>query len=150
MGAQLHVVWRLHNPRDLLSLHPTTTTLLRLRIWQVTTLGWVPDAASFTSQRAPRAQACFSQKGIGLLIGLLEGRVPMNIWTEFKNSILPWLLAGAVVAFLIAEHRRTTGALLEANTRLADAVEQQGKALDGVRALLASQGYTLPPLTETR
>ena len=25
----------------------------------------------------------------------------MNIWIEFKNSILPWLLAGAVVAFLI-------------------------------------------------
>ena len=74
----------------------------------------------------------------------------MNIWTEFKNAILPWLLAGAVVAFLIAEHRRTTGALLDANTRLADAVEQQGKALDGVRALLSSQGYTLPPLAETR
>ena len=74
----------------------------------------------------------------------------MHIWTEFKNSILPWLLAGAVVAFLIAEHRRTTGALLDANTRLAEAVEQQGKALDGVRALLAAQGYTLPPLTETR
>jgi hypothetical protein len=53
-----------------------------------------------------------------------------------------------VVAFLIAEHRRTTGALLEANTRLANAVEQQGKALDGVRALLASQGYTLPPLAK--
>jgi len=74
--------------------------------------------------------------------------VPMNIWTEFKNAILPWLLASAVVAFLIAEHRRTTGALLEANTRLASAVEQQGKALEGVRALLASQGYTLPPLAK--
>ena len=74
----------------------------------------------------------------------------MNIWTEFKNSILPWLLAGAVVTFLIAEQRRTTQALLDANGRLADAVEQQGKALDGVRALLASQGYTLPPLTESR
>ena len=74
--------------------------------------------------------------------------VPLNIWTEFKNAILPWLLASAVVAFLIAEHRRTTGALLEANTRLASAVEQQGKALEGVRALLASQGYTLPPLVK--
>ena len=74
----------------------------------------------------------------------------MNIWTEFKNSILPWLLAGSVVTFLIAEQRRTTQALLDANARLADAVEQQGKALDGVRALLASQGYTLPPLTESR
>jgi hypothetical protein len=72
----------------------------------------------------------------------------MNIWTEFKNAILPWLLAGAVVVFLIAEHRRTTGALLDANTRLADAVEQQGKALDGVRALLSAQGYTLPPLSK--
>jgi hypothetical protein len=70
----------------------------------------------------------------------------MHIWTEFKNTILPWMLAAAVVAFLIAEHRRTTEALLEANKRLAGAVEQQGKALDGVRGLLASQGYTLPPL----
>lgn len=72
----------------------------------------------------------------------------MQIWTEFKNAILPWLLAGAVVAFMIMEHRRTTAALLEANTRLASAVEQQGKALDGVRALLSSQGYTLPPLSK--
>ena len=70
----------------------------------------------------------------------------MNIWTEFKNTLLPWLLAGGVVAFLIAEHRRTTEALLHANERLANAVEQQGKALDGVRGLLASQGYTLAPL----
>jgi hypothetical protein len=74
--------------------------------------------------------------------------VPVNIWTEFKNAILPWVLASAVVAFLIAEHRRTTGALLEANSRLASAVEQQGKALEGVRALLASQGYTLPPFAK--
>jgi len=72
----------------------------------------------------------------------------MSIWTEFKNTILPWLLASAVVAFMIAEHRRTTGALLDANNRLANAVEQQGKALDGVRSLLASQGYTLPPLSK--
>jgi hypothetical protein len=72
----------------------------------------------------------------------------MNIWIEFKNAILPWILAGVVVALVIAEHRRTTAALLEANTRLANAVEQQGKALDGVRGLLASQGYTLPPLAK--
>jgi hypothetical protein len=77
-----------------------------------------------------------------------KGDLGMHIWTEFKNAILPWLLAAAVVAFLIAEHRRTTSALLDANTRLASAVEQQGKALEGVRALLASQGYTLPPLSK--
>jgi len=74
----------------------------------------------------------------------------MNFWLEFKTAVLPWLLAGAVVAFLIFEHRRTTQALIDANGRLADAVEQQGKALDGVRALLAAQGYTLPPLAEPR
>ena len=74
----------------------------------------------------------------------------MHLWTEFKNTILPWLLAAGVVTFLIAEHRRTTEALLGANARLAAAVEEQGKALDGVRALLASQGYTLPPLDGPR
>ena len=71
----------------------------------------------------------------------------MHIWTEFKNTILPWLLAAGVVAFLVAEHRRTTEALMSANSRLAEAVEQQGKALEGVRQLLAAQGYTLPPFT---
>lgn len=71
----------------------------------------------------------------------------MSIWIEFKNTMLPWLLAAGVVTFLIAEHRRTTEALMSANGRLADAVEQQGRALEGVRQLLASQGYTLPPLT---
>jgi hypothetical protein len=72
--------------------------------------------------------------------------VPVQYWIEFKNTILPWLLAGAVVTFLVYEHRRTTEALLGANARLAAAVEEQGKALEGVRQLLASQGYTLPPL----
>ncbi len=70
----------------------------------------------------------------------------MHFWIEFKNTILPWILAAGVVAFLINEHRNTTAALLAANSRLAEAVESQGKALDGVRALLAAQGYTLPPL----
>lgn len=77
---------------------------------------------------------------------MVEG--PMSVWNEFKNAILPWVLASAVITFLIAEHRRTTAALLDANTRLANAVEEQGKALDGVRSLLASQGYTLPPLAK--
>jgi hypothetical protein len=66
-------------------------------------------------------------------------------WTEFKTTVLPWLLAAGVVAFLIAEHRRTTDALIAANARLSEAVEVQGRALEGVRQLLASQGYTLPP-----
>ena len=70
----------------------------------------------------------------------------MTYWTEFKNSILPWLMAAGVVTFLVNEHRQTTEALLGANQRLASAVEEQGKALEGVRQLLASQGYTLPPL----
>lgn len=69
----------------------------------------------------------------------------MTYWTEFKNTILPWVLAAGVVTFLVTEHRRTTEALLGANARLAAAVEVQGQALEGVRQLLAAQGYTLPP-----
>lgn len=74
----------------------------------------------------------------------------MHIWNEFKTTILPWLLAGAVVALLMLEHQRTTDALVGANARLADAVEAQGRALDGVRELLAAQGYTLPPFEGSR
>jgi hypothetical protein len=70
----------------------------------------------------------------------------VTYWVEFKNTILPWLLAGGVVTFLVMEHRRTTDALMGANARLATAVEEQGRALDGVRQLLSNQGYTLPPL----
>jgi hypothetical protein len=70
----------------------------------------------------------------------------LTYWTEFKNTILPWLLAAGVVTFLVNEHRQTTQALLGANARLAAAVEEQGRALEGVRQLLSSQGYTLPPL----
>ena len=33
---------------------------------------------------------------------------------------------------------------------MADAVEVQGRALDGVRDLLAKQGYTLPPFDASR
>ena len=53
-----------------------------------------------------------------------------------------------VVTLMIREHQRTTAALVAANDRLADAVELQGRALDGVRDLLAKQGYTLPPLAQ--
>jgi hypothetical protein len=74
----------------------------------------------------------------------------MQIWVEFKTTILPWIVAAAVVALLITEHQRTTAALVAANGRLADAVEVQGKALDGVRDLLAKQGYTLPPFAQSR
>jgi hypothetical protein len=76
--------------------------------------------------------------------------VDVQIWTEFKTTILPWLIAGMVIGLVMMEHQRTTAALLAANGRLADAVEIQGRALDGVRDLLAKQGYTLPPFDESR
>ncbi|MEZ5284560.1 MAG: hypothetical protein R2712_07095 [Vicinamibacterales bacterium] len=70
----------------------------------------------------------------------------MTYWTEFKNAILPWLLAGAVVAFLVHEHRETTSALLGANERLAAAVEEQGKR-SRVSASCWRRRDTVPPLT---
>ena len=77
--------------------------------------------------------------------GALVGCAVMQIWTEFKTTILPWVIAAVVVAIMISENRRTTEAMVEANARLADAVESQSRALDGVRDLLAAQGYTLLP-----
>lgn len=74
----------------------------------------------------------------------------MQFWVEFKTTILPWLIAAAVVVLLMTEHQRTTAALVAANGRLAEAVEIQGKALDGVRELLAKQGYTVPPFEPPR
>jgi hypothetical protein len=74
----------------------------------------------------------------------------MQFWVEFKTTILPWLIAAAVVVLLMTEHQRTTAALVAANGRLAEAVEIQGKALDGVRELLAKQGYTVPPFEAPR
>ena len=68
----------------------------------------------------------------------------MTYWVEFKNTILPWLLAGSVVTFLVMEHRRTTDALLGANARLAEAVEEQGKALEGVRTCSPVRGTPCP------
>lgn len=88
--------------------------------------------------------------GTNLIPRPYHSGVIMNIWTEFKNTILPWLVAAAVIALLMVEHRRTTAALVAANGRLADAVEVQGRALDGVRDLLAKQGYTLPPFDASR
>jgi large-conductance mechanosensitive channel len=75
----------------------------------------------------------------------LEGWTVMGIWTEFKTTILPWIIAAVVVALMISENRRATEVMVQANARLADAIESQGRALDGVRDLLAAQGYTLPP-----
>ena len=73
---------------------------------------------------------------------------PLRITDDQLTQIQ--VLGGSRVAFLVVEHRRTTSALIEANERLANAVEEQGRVLDGVRALLASQGYTLPPLADTQ
>ena len=106
-----------------------------------------PYVNEYALSRSSIARAQFAREQTSRGGADFAGVLGMHIWTEFKNAILPWLLAGAVLAFLIAEHRRTTAALLDANKRLSDAVEQQGQALDGVRGLLASQGYTLPPLT---
>jgi hypothetical protein len=134
-----------------ISTIPKSVLFSALRIGKRGLRSFVPERSSWTIERLPLMGADFAEASQVRNRGLSHarsGRVRMNIWTEFKNAILPWVLASAVVAFMIAEHRRTTGALLEANTRLANAVEQQGKALDGVRTLLASQGYTLPPLTK--
>ena len=69
----------------------------------------------------------------------------MAWWTEFKTTLLPWLIASAVVALVIVESHRTTAQLLAMNQTLTLAVQEQGKTLEGVRQLLGAQGYTVSP-----
>jgi hypothetical protein len=72
--------------------------------------------------------------------------VPVDVLDRVQEHH-PALAAGRQRGHVpVNEHRQTTQALLGANARLAEAVEEQGKALEGVRQLLSSQGYTLPPL----
>ena len=69
----------------------------------------------------------------------------MNIWTEFKTSILPWLLRGRR-DFLIAEHavRLRTARRHGVGRR---GLNNRARRSMCSRAAARSQGYTLPPLT---
>lgn len=62
----------------------------------------------------------------------------MTLWIEFRNHILPWLIAAAVVGLMAHQERQRTLTLNAALVRQAQAIEAQN-------SLLATQGYLVPP-----
>jgi len=68
--------------------------------------------------------------------------VVMDIWTEFRRHILPWLIAGAVVGLMSYQETQRT-------TRLNDLLLRQAQSLESVHILLSTQGYLVPPITPT-
>ena len=66
-------------------------------------------------------------------------------WTEFKTTILPWLLAAAVIGLVIVESHRTMAQMMAINQTLTAALQTQGEALDGIQRLIGQQGYTVSP-----
>jgi hypothetical protein len=74
----------------------------------------------------------------------------MRIWDEFKQVVLPWVLAAGVIAFVW----HMTGQLLyqyEASARLqAQHIEALSKEVEGIKDLLSQQGYVVPPTAAGR
>jgi hypothetical protein len=69
--------------------------------------------------------------------------VVMEIWTEFRRHVLPWLIAGAVIGLMSYQETRRTA-------RLNDLLLRQAQSLEQVHILLSTQGYLVPPIQEPR
>ena len=67
----------------------------------------------------------------------------MVYWTEFKNSILPWMIAGSLVWLVVSDGRQRTEEISAQQLRLTQAIEQ-------IHLLLSTQGYLVPPTQESR
>ena len=67
----------------------------------------------------------------------------MEIWSEFRRHILPWLIAGAVVGLMAHQENKRTA-------RLNELLLRQAQSLESVQILLSTQGYLVPPTQEPR
>ena len=67
----------------------------------------------------------------------------MEIWSEFRRHILPWLIAGAVVGLMAHQENKRTA-------RLNELLLRQAQSLESVHILLSTQGYLVPPTQEPR
>lgn len=62
----------------------------------------------------------------------------MQLWTEFRTHLLPWLVAAAVVSLMSYQENRRTMSLNAA-------IQRQAQAIEAQNSLLATQGYLVPP-----
>jgi hypothetical protein len=67
----------------------------------------------------------------------------MVIWTEIRQNILPWLLAGAVIGMMAHQENKRTA-------RMNELLLRQAQSLESVHILLSTQGYLVPPIQEPR
>jgi len=67
----------------------------------------------------------------------------MVIWTEIRQNILPWLLAGAVIGMMAHQENKRTA-------RMNELLPRQAQSLESVHILLSTQGYLVPPIQEPR
>jgi hypothetical protein len=66
----------------------------------------------------------------------------MIIWNEFRNVILPLLIAVAVVFLVVNEKRRSEDLFAQSNGQIV-------KAVEGIQTLLQESGYRVPPMGGT-
>lgn len=74
----------------------------------------------------------------------------MTIWSEFKQTLLPWVIAALVIGVLLFESHRNSQTILDISARQTEAMREQAKTLDGIRTLMSQQGYVVPPSLGTR
>ena len=66
----------------------------------------------------------------------------MIYWVEFKNTILPWVIAGLLVWLVVSDSRRRDETFSTQQLRLTQSLEQ-------IHLLLSTQGYLSPPTMPT-
>jgi N-acetyl-anhydromuramyl-L-alanine amidase AmpD len=65
------------------------------------------------------------------------------MWAEFRQHVLPWLLAAAVIGLMAHQENKRTA-------RLNELLLRQAQSLESVHILLSTQGYLVPPTQEPR
>ena len=66
-------------------------------------------------------------------------------WLEFKTTLLPFLIAAAVVAVVMYTSQRTEAVLRDELAAMRVLSAQQAEEVGKMRDLLSQQGYTLAP-----
>ena len=66
----------------------------------------------------------------------------MIYWTEFKTTLLPWVIAGLLIWLIVNDGRRRDEEFAAQQLRLTQSLEQ-------IHLLLSTQGYLSPPITPT-
>jgi Tfp pilus assembly protein PilN len=76
---------------------------------------------------------------------VVKGDDVKETWKEFKETVLPYLVAVLVVVLTVWLTDRERASYKESNERLTTQIEALSNELGGIRELMSKQGYVLPP-----